>query len=100
MFFFLLAEQIVLRVVSNNESEKSSPASSQLREPQRRGQHQALLSDYFRSYRVRNYSPATINKERRFLEGWFEEQGAFDLGSHGANKGSTEDSGVWNDFTG
>ena len=65
----------MLRVVSNNEPERFGTASSLLTESQQRSYHQVLLSDYFRSYRVRNYSPGTIGKEQRFLEGWFEEQG-------------------------
>jgi site-specific recombinase XerD len=39
--------------------------------------HLALLESYFLSYRVRNYSPRTIEKERHFLEGWFKEHGLF-----------------------
>ena len=34
-----------------------------------------LLSSYFQSYRIRNFSPKTIEKERRFLESWFQEHG-------------------------
>jgi hypothetical protein len=33
--------------------------------------HEKLLSTYFQSYRVRNFSPRTIEKEKRFLESWF-----------------------------
>ena len=36
-----------------------------------RSHHDELLNSYFQSYRIRNYSPETIKKERRFLEGWF-----------------------------
>jgi len=37
--------------------------------------HENLLSSYFQSYRVRNFSPRTIEKEKRFLESWFREHG-------------------------
>lgn len=37
--------------------------------------HERLLSSYFQSYRVRNFSPRTIEKEKRFLESWFDEHG-------------------------
>lgn len=37
--------------------------------------HERLLSSYFQSYRVRNFSPKTIEKEKRFLESWFREHG-------------------------
>ena len=37
--------------------------------------HERLLTGYFQSYRVRNFSPKTIDKERRFLESWFVEHG-------------------------
>jgi integrase len=37
--------------------------------------HERLLSSYFQSYRVRNFSPRTIEKEKRFLESWFLEHG-------------------------
>lgn len=37
--------------------------------------HEGLLTSYFQSYRVRNFSPKTIEKEKRFLESWFEEHG-------------------------
>lgn len=37
--------------------------------------HEKLLSTYFQSYRVRNFSPKTIEKEKRFLESWFLEHG-------------------------
>lgn len=36
-----------------------------------------LINSYFQSYRIRNYSPKTINKEKRFLEGWFETHSLF-----------------------
>jgi integrase len=37
--------------------------------------HERLLSSYFQSYRVRNFSPKTIDKEKCFLESWFREHG-------------------------
>lgn len=37
--------------------------------------HKRILSSYFQSYRVRNFSPKTIEKEKRFLESWFQEHG-------------------------
>lgn len=37
--------------------------------------HEILLTSYFQSYRVRNFSPRTISKEKRFLESWFLEHG-------------------------
>lgn len=39
--------------------------------------HEKLLSSYFQSYRVRNFSPRTIEKEETFLESWFEEHSCF-----------------------
>ena len=37
--------------------------------------HERLLSSYFQSYRIQNFSPRTIEKEKRFLKTWFEEHG-------------------------
>ncbi len=34
-----------------------------------------LMEDYFQSYRVKNYSPKTIAREKRFLVGWLYEHG-------------------------
>ncbi|MBI3535674.1 MAG: site-specific integrase, partial [Deltaproteobacteria bacterium] len=37
--------------------------------------HSQLLEGYFQSYRVRNYSPKTLQKEKCFLKTWFKEYG-------------------------
>jgi hypothetical protein len=53
------------------------PAQGQTRRseegyPQATEDHRRLIEGYLQSHRIRNHSSKTIDREKKFLEGWFE----------------------------
>ena len=62
----------MLKLVGHSSSAVSAPDS---RDSEALDHHFGLIESYLQSHRLRNHSERTIQKEKNFLKGWFEEQG-------------------------
>lgn len=66
----------MLKVVGGTGATALSPAEQQkVYTNQAYEDHSQLIEGYLRSHKIRNHSEKTIQREKRFLESWFEEHG-------------------------
>lgn len=65
----------MLRLIENKKQESHEASEQKHYGPNAFAHHRQLIEGYMQSHVTRNHSPNTIKSTRRFLEGWFSEQG-------------------------